>query len=178
VEVAASLADFAVFTTIALLWGRWARLDLGFARPDYWRAEPWVLLFILWLTVEWALALVLPVLADPEAYAELDHLSLGEELFVSVLLGPFWEELFFRGVMFAALLRRWGIWTAAIIPSILWGLIHVQYEWWFVASIAGSGVLLAMVRWKGGSIYPPIALHAAYNLLVTLYGRGMLGNEV
>ena len=78
--------------------------------------------------------------------------------------------------MFAALLRRWGIWAAAIVPSLIWGLLHVQYEWWVVASIAGSGVLLAMVRWKSQSLYLPVGLHAAWNLLVTLNNRGLLGS--
>ena len=133
-------------------------------------------MFILWLTAEWALALVLPVYADPSWQAEFEELPLAEELFVFVVIGPVWEELFFRGAMFAAFLRRWGIMTAAIVPSLIWALIHVQYEWWYVASIAGSGVLLAMVRWKGGSIYLPIALHGAFNLLVTFYNRELLGN--
>ena len=176
--MAFNFLDFAVFTSIALLWARWARLDLGFRRPDYRAAEPWVLLFILLLTAEWALALVLPVYADPAWQAEFEELPLAQELFAVVLIGPVWEELFFRGAMFAAFLRRWGIMTAAIVPSLIWALIHVQYEWWYVASIAGSGVLLAMVRWKGGSIYLPIALHAAFNLLVTLYSRGLLGNDI
>jgi membrane protease YdiL (CAAX protease family) len=170
--------DFAVFTSIALLWARWARLDLGFRRPAYRAAEPWALMFILWLTAEWALALILPFEVDPDWLAELEQFSLLDELIVVVVLAPVCEELLFRGAMFSALLRRWGIRTAAIVPSLIWAIIHIQYEWWFVASIAGSGVLLALVRWKGGSIYLPIALHAAYNLLVTLYNRGLLGNEI
>ena len=108
----------------------------------------------------------------------MEQFSLLDELIVVVVLAPVCEELLFRGAMFSALLRRWGIRTAAIVPSLIWAIIHIQYEWWFVASIAGSGVLLALVRWKGGSIYLPIALHAAYNLLVTLYNRGLLGNEI
>lgn len=170
--------DFAVFTSIALLWARWARLDLGFRRPAYRAAEPWALMFILWLTAEWALTLTLPFEVDPDWLAELEQFSLLDELIVVVVLAPVCEELLFRGAMFSALLRRWGIRTAAIVPSLIWAIIHIQYEWWFVASIAGSGVLLALVRWKGGSIYLPIALHAAYNLLVTLYNRGLLGNEI
>lgn len=78
--------------------------------------------------------------------------------------------------MFAALLRRWGIWTAAVIPSLLWGLLHIEYEWWTMASFAGSGVLLAMIRWKSGSLYLPIALHAGWNLLATLSLLEWLGN--
>ncbi len=174
--MASHLLAFAIITAITLLWARWAKLDLGFRRPDYRAAEPWALMFILWLTAEWAITLFLPFEPDPEALAGRQPFSLGEELVAFGLLAPLCEELLFRGAMFSALLRRWGIATAVIVPSLLWGLIHAHAAWWFALSVAGSGALLAMVRWKGGSIYPPMALHAAFNLLVTLYNRGLLGN--
>ena len=127
-----------------------------------------MLLFILWSTAEWAITIFLPAEVDADWNAEIQQLSLAENLIVAVLLGPVAEELFFRGAMFAALLRRWGIGTAVIVPSLLWAIVHVQYGWWDVALLAGSGILLAMVRWKGGSLYLPVGLHAAWNLLVTL----------
>jgi membrane protease YdiL (CAAX protease family) len=37
-----------------------------------------------------------------------------------------------------------------------------------MASIAGSGVVLAIARWKSGSLYVPLALHAGFNLATTL----------
>lgn len=175
VEFVAHLADSAILATIALLWARWSRLDLGFSVPAFRKAEPWVLLFILWRTAEWAITIFIPIEADPEWLAWTEQLSLGEDLIVFVLLAPVAEEIFFRGAMFAALLRRWGIWTAALVPSLIWALLHVQYEWWIVASLFGSGVLLAMVRWKGGSLYLPVGLHAAWSLLVTLNNRGLFG---
>ena len=67
--------------------------------------------------------------------------------------------------MFSSLLRRWGIWVAAIVPSVLWALLHIGYEPWFVVSIGGSGVVLAIIRWKSGSLYVPLCLHAGGNLL-------------
>jgi membrane protease YdiL (CAAX protease family) len=176
VEFVAHLADFAFLTTVALLWARWSKLDLGLSAPAMNRAEPWVLLFILWSTAEWAITVFVPIEADPDWLTWMEQLSLGEELIILVLLAPVSEELFFRGAMFAALLRRWGIWTAALMPSLTWGLSHVQYEWWTVASITGSGVLLAMVRWKSGSLYLPMGLHATWNLLVTLNNSGLFGS--
>ena len=175
VEIVTFLAAFVIQTAIVLLWARWSKLDLGLAAPDFREAEPWVLLFILWCTAEWALPIFLPTEVDPEWRRRMEQLSLGEILLVSVLLAPLFEELLFRGAMFSALLRRWGILAAALVPSVIWGLIHIQYEWWAVALIVGSGVLLAMVRWKGGSIYLPLGLHAAWNLLVTLHNKGLFG---
>jgi membrane protease YdiL (CAAX protease family) len=176
VEFLLNLADIAILTTIALLWATWSKLDLGFSMPAYRKAEPWVLLFMLWCTAEWAIAIFLPIEVDPDWLTRTEQLTFGQDLIVSVLLGPLSEELFFRGAMFAALLRHWGIWAAALVPSVIWGLTHVQYEWWVVATIGGSGVLLAMVRWKSGSLYLPVGLHAAWNLLVTLNNHELFGS--
>lgn len=162
------LLDFAVFTAVALMWARWSKLDLGLRAPVLRKAWPWILLFMAWIAAEWAITASTRAIAT-EGYAEqMAQRSFPELLLSMVVLGPLWEELLFRGAMFSALLRRWGVWAAAIIPSILWGLIHTDYEWWVVASTVGSGVVLAVIRWKSGSLYPPLVLHAAVNLLVAL----------
>jgi membrane protease YdiL (CAAX protease family) len=175
VDFLTHLADCTIFTTISLLWAKWSKLDIGLSPPAFRRAEPWVLLYILWGTAEWAIAIFLPFDEYSDWWTWMGELSPLESLIVLVLFAPVAEELFFRGAMFAALLRRFGIWAATIVPSLLWGLLHTQYEWWTVASLTGSGVLLAMVRWKSGSLYLPIGLHAGWNLLVTLNNLGWFG---
>jgi membrane protease YdiL (CAAX protease family) len=176
VQFVALLGSCAVYAAIALLWARWSKLDLGLSAPAFRRAEPWVLFYILWSTARWALPLFLPNEVDSEWLKRMSQLSLGEAIIVIALLGPVAEELLLRGAMFAALLRRWGIWAAVLVPSLIGGLLHPQYEWWAVISIIGSGILLAMVRWKGGSLYLPVGLHAAWNLLVTLANHGFFGS--
>lgn len=162
------LVDFAVFTAVALMWARWSNLDLGLRAPALTKAWPWTLLFMAWIGAEWAITAYTPAIAT-EGYAEeMAQRGLPELLLSMVVLGPLGEELLFRGAMFSALLRRWGVWAAVIIPSILWGLMHTDYELWVVASTVGSGVILAVIRWKSGSLYPPLVLHAAVNLLVEL----------
>ena len=175
VDFVTALVIFAIFTTVALLWARLSKLDLGLTAPAWRRAEPWILLYVLWGIAEWAIAIFVPTGETPDLPTRMDQLSLAEDLIVSVLLLPVSEELLFRGAMFAAFLRRWGIWAAALVPSLIWGLLHSQYEWWVMASVAGSGILLAMVRWKGGSLYLPIGLHATGNLLATLNIHGLFG---
>jgi membrane protease YdiL (CAAX protease family) len=173
VEFIFYLIALVIITAPTMFWARWSKLDLGFRAPAFRTAEPWVLLYMLWGTAEWAVGLFMPFEGDSEWLARMEQNSLVENLVLSVVVTPVVEELLFRGAMFAALLRRWGIWPAALVPSLIWGLIHVQYEWWVVVSIAGSGILLAMVRWRSGSLYLPIVLHAAWNLLVTFYNEWM-----
>lgn len=173
-DVAFHLYGFGIFTATMLLWAAWSKLDLGLSAPAFREAEPWVLLYILWDVGMWAITIFWPIEVDPDWLARMEQLSFGEDLILTVLVYPVAEELFFRGVMFAALLRRWGIGAAALVPSVLWALLHVQYEWWVVTSLAVSGVLLAMIRWKSGSLYLPLGLHMTWNLLVMLHSWGLL----
>lgn len=168
------LLDFAVFTAIALLWARWSKLDLGMRAPALREAWPWILLFMSWIGAEWAISAVHPIDGDPSYVEVMTQRSLPELLLSMVVLGPLGEELLFRGTLFSALLRRWGIWAAAPISGVLWSVSHTDYEWWVAASIAGSGVVLAIIRWKSDSLYPPLVLHAAANLVVVLYYQDLL----
>jgi uncharacterized protein len=163
-EILPALVDFAFFSAVALLWARWAKLDLGLRAPTMKGAWPWMLLFLAWIAAERMLTFLFPVEADPAWLDQMAGLSLFQSLLLLVVLAPICEELLFRGAFFSALMRRWGIWVAAVVPSFLWALGHIQYSGWFLLSLAGSGILLAIIRWKSGSLYPPLVLHAAANL--------------
>jgi membrane protease YdiL (CAAX protease family) len=174
VEIVPGLIDFVIFTAIVLLWARWAKLDLGLRGPALTGAWPWILLYIAWFVIEWVIAANYPMDVDAEWLERMEQRSLFSIISLTVLLAPLWEELLLRGAMFDALMRRWGIWAAALVPSLLWGFLHVQYDWWAGASIVGSGIVLAIIRWKSDSLYPPLVLHVAGNLLATLYAHGLL----
>ena len=167
-QFTARLTEVLILTALVLLWARRSNLDLGLRAPAMKGVWRWVLLFILWCAVEAVIVAFRPVEVDPEWLEELEQLSVLEEVVLTVLLGPALDELLFRGALFSALMRRWGIWAALLVPSALWGVIHIQYEALYMASIAGSGVVLAVIRWKSGSLYVPLALHAAFNLYVML----------
>jgi uncharacterized protein len=164
-----TLAEDLLFIAIVLLWAKGAKLDLGLRRSvfprDVW---PWIALYLAWYLAEWIHFTLWPAEENPVTAEALREWTLPGSLVLMVVTGPLFEELLFRGALFTALLRRWGFWPAAIVTSLLWGLIHIGYEPWFIVSIAGSGVLLAMIRHKTGSIYIPLVLHAFGNLLVTI----------
>ncbi|MGI8595289.1 MAG: CPBP family intramembrane glutamic endopeptidase, partial [Solirubrobacteraceae bacterium] len=77
---------------------------------------------------------------------------------------PIAEELFFRGFFFTAL-RRWkGVGVAAAITGAVFGLIHVgSSPPEFLAPLALFGVLLCLLYWRTGSLFPCIVLHAVNN---------------
>jgi membrane protease YdiL (CAAX protease family) len=104
---------------------------------------------------------------------------IGAAIFVCAI-APMAEEFFFRGFIFGALCR-WhivvggrdiGIWVAAVVTGILFGLAHTgsaapQY----LIPLGFLGFVLCIVRWKTGSLYPCMAIHSVNNSLALGYNE-------
>jgi membrane protease YdiL (CAAX protease family) len=81
-----------------------------------------------------------------------------------VVLTPIGEEILFRGFLFRGWLRApRDTWPVIVVISLLWALIHVQYDWYVIAQIFIFGLLLGWMRWATGSVILPILLHALIN---------------
>jgi membrane protease YdiL (CAAX protease family) len=103
----------------------------------------------------------------------------GAAVFVC-LIAPVAEEFFFRGFIFGVL-RRWrivvagrqlGPWVAAVITGILFGLAHSgSASARYLVPLGFLGFVLCLVRWRTGSLYPCIALHALNNSLALGVGQ-------
>lgn len=86
-----------------------------------------------------------------------------------VVLAPAFEELFFRGFLYQGLRHSFlNVAGAIAIPSILWALIHQQYNWVDMAGVFVFGLVLGLARQRTGSVYVPMAMHALNNLLALL----------
>ena len=87
-----------------------------------------------------------------------------------VIAAPLGEETFFRGFMFRGIHQsRLGT-VGAVLTSLTWSLCHFPYgpfEVLWISSAASSSA----ARWKSGSIYLTMVLHAIWNLfaVVELY---------
>jgi membrane protease YdiL (CAAX protease family) len=83
--------------------------------------------------------------------------------FVVTVCAPLAEEFFFRGYFFGALRRR-GLWTAAALTGLAFGLVHVfGSPIAFIVPLAVLGAGLCLLRERTGSLYPGIALHCINN---------------
>jgi len=122
--------------------------------------------------VVWALAWGPPG-ASPPGYRFNDpaiaweNTLLPARILYTVLLtwfvGPLFEELVFRGLLFRAFERQRGWLTAAIVTSVLFGLVHPDK---MIATGLG-GLVLACVLRRTGSLRACVLLHALFNVLVS-----------
>lgn len=82
------------------------------------------------------------------------------------ILTPIWEELFFRGIVFRRLSLRFKTTTAAVVSSIIFGLMHFGGSSMFHAFLVG--VLFCYIYARTQNIWVPIILHSFGNFLSTL----------
>ena len=81
-----------------------------------------------------------------------------------VVFTPIGEEILFRGFLFRGWLRSpRDVWPVIVVTSLLWALIHVQYDWYTIGQIFVFGLLLGWMRWATGSTLLTILLHALIN---------------
>jgi membrane protease YdiL (CAAX protease family) len=87
----------------------------------------------------------------------------------AILIAPAGEEALFRGFLFRGWVRSpRSVWPAIVAISILWAMLHIQYDWTGVLQIFIIGLFLGWMRWRSGSLVLTFLLHALFNLEGTL----------
>ena len=76
---------------------------------------------------------------------------------------PVTEEIFFRGFVFAGLAPRLGIRRAIVVSALVFSVFHLAIG--VLLPIFITGVLLAWLYHRTGSLWPGIAAHAGQNFL-------------
>ena len=82
-----------------------------------------------------------------------------------VVLAPIFEELAFRGLLYAMLRRRFNFLPAAFISAAIFALAH-GYGLIGFLSVLWSGFLWAWIYEKTGSLIPGMIAHSLNNFLV------------
>ncbi len=122
--------------------------------------------------VDWVFYFIMPkVVSDPTDFIETtspDPILFVSLLFSSVVIAPFFEEFTFRGFLFKGLKSKTGVWTAATVSSILFAIVHTQYDIWGWISIGTMGMVACYLTQRTGSLKTAIAFHAMGNLLISL----------
>ena len=83
-----------------------------------------------------------------------------------IFIGPFYEELLFRGFLFPALRRYLPLLASVIIDGLLFALYHgpqLAWSWAPMLLIFVVGAVLTVVRARTGSLGSAFLVHSAYN---------------
>ena len=173
-KIAATAAGDIAFVFTALFF---AQLTSRPTAEDFGLRPTRIRTAILWMGVAYFVLLILGgawlrLFDLPARDPTIDDLTVGPAAvaataIVVTVFAPIAEELLFRGYIFTAL-RGWaGVAGAAVIDGVLFGAIHIdpQRPAAFLVPLGLFGVLLCLLYWKTGSLYPCIALHAINNAL-------------
>ena len=98
---------------------------------------------------------------------ELNAVNVSGTLGFQLLLSGPSEEILFRGVILGRLKRVMPVWSAVIVSSLAFALVHGNPLW--IAYTFVMGLLVAMIDVKYDSIVPGMIMHFMFNL----YGCGI-----
>ncbi len=98
-----------------------------------------------------------------------DFFRLAGVIILMVILGPFGEEILFRGMIYKSLRKRRGILASLILSSIFFAFVHGQFIHLFPIFLIAF--ILAYLYELTGSIVSSIVLHTSINLffMIILY---------
>lgn len=142
---------------------------LGFERTTVAALGRWLLVLAAFIAGSDTLTSALGRPVVPEfmtaIFASADPILL---LAALVVAAPLTEELFFRGLVFGVLEAR-GVPASAVavVTSAVWALIHVQYDWYGIATTFAMGLVLAAARVNTRSVLPCLVMHAGANAFAT-----------
>ena len=85
-----------------------------------------------------------------------------------LFIGPVTEEAIYRGFLYRGWSQALGPLGAIVLTSALFGATHLQYSWLGMLDVAVSGLFLGWLRWRSGSIIPPILAHATMNVVALI----------
>jgi len=110
------------------------------------------------LNIELKAQEVLYMLSDKSEFTEM-QLKL-VIIFVTVL-GPIFEEIFFRGFLYRCLRNYFGVFWGILASALLFSLIH--HNFMAFLPIITLGVVLGYLVEKTGSLVPSIVMHIIVN---------------
>jgi hypothetical protein len=97
-------------------------------------------------------------------------------LAATILVTPMAEEVFFRGFLFKWMAGHKPVWLAALVSSILFGVMHILPPQ--AISAALMALVLCWLYWRTGSIWPAIVAHMTNNAIGILLGAAAAAGQL
>jgi hypothetical protein len=108
-----------------------------------------------------------PEVPDPVKELITSRASLAIVMLFAGVLGPIYEELFFRAFLFPLLARSFGAAAGVLLSALPFALLHgAQYQWaWQQITLVGiAGAAFGVARHRTGSTAASTLLHGCFNL--------------
>ena len=173
------LLMFGVVWFFAIYWRRSGFRDLGFryysiGKTIWYTFLSLILIFIVSFVYVFILQRVFGIDAPASKIDELvasGNVSGNILIVVTAVVAPFCEEVYFRGFLYSAFRKSFGVVVGIFLSSIVFAAAHLDLFSFFPIMIIGW--ILAFMYEKTKSIFPVIFLHAIYNLtlILILLGR-------
>tara|TARA_B110000263_G_scaffold235095_1_gene233275 strand:- start:457 stop:960 length:504 start_codon:yes stop_codon:yes gene_type:complete len=87
--------------------------------------------------------------------------SLALALILFAVTVPIIEELLFRGLILDSLSESYGKWTAIIISSVIFAILHIYPL--TILNAFWAGIIYGYLRIRTNSLWPSIILHGLWN---------------
>lgn len=123
------------------------------------------------VALAFAISAVASVLHTPAVKSPFDQLTTSTASIVlfgimAVVLGPFFEEMFFRGFIQPLLTRTFGTIAGILLTAALFGSLHApeySWAWQYALAVSLAGAVFGWLREKTNSIIPSTVMHACFN---------------
>jgi membrane protease YdiL (CAAX protease family) len=166
-----SIAGYAVLLSLvlALTVGLPRREVLALRRPDSWgRALGLALGALFLIYVGAVLALSLTDAGDeqnltPDGWDSSRAGAYALSFLAVVVVAPMTEELLYRGLGLSLLIARVGVPAAVAVTALFFGLGHGLVL--SLAAFVWFGIVIAILRLRTNSIYPPFFVHGTFNAI-------------
>lgn len=87
-------------------------------------------------------------------------------IIVTSVVGPIFEEIIFRQIIFGSLYTRFNFWVAAIISSLIFAAVHFDFT--HIIIYTAMGLVFSFLYVKTKRILVPIVAHVSMNTFVVL----------
>lgn len=108
--------------------------------------------------------------------------TLSEGIVFTGIAAGFVEEMIFRGLILNLLKSRWNTLVAVLVPSVLFGFVHILGMNFSIGScllvlLAGTmvGIMFSMIAIESGSVWNSGIVHAIWNIVII--GGGLSINQ-
>ena len=170
-----TLIGLSIFIEVLRGKGKWFTFGI---LPDKWAIKDVGMGAVLNLFFAFTIFIFATIFSAYTDGSNLPKTNIFINLSLIIFIEAIIEELIFRGVIFQAVLDRYGITIAILLNSILFGLGHLanpSINFYAIINIILAGVLFSGMYIKTKSLWMPISFHFFWNWFSALIGSPVSG---